>query len=107
MSMDMMKHAGSVMGADTDKPAKKIQEVRVRHSANGGHIIEHHHTSMQHPMEEHTTKGDAAMISHMKDAMGSGPSSPSMPDVASPDAAAGPAGAAGAAPATAAPSVAM
>jgi septal ring-binding cell division protein DamX len=53
-----------------DKPAKKVSHVEVKHAANGGHIITHHHTAPEHHApEDHTTKGDAAMMAHMQQAM--------------------------------------
>jgi hypothetical protein len=86
-----------------DKPAKKIKEVRVRKGTSGGHIIEHHHHSPEHhPMEEHATNGDAAMMAHMQQAMGTPPDG-SAPDAsaAPPPSGAAPDMAAGAPPATA------
>jgi hypothetical protein len=48
------------------KPPKKIKEIRTRKSASGGHIHEHHHHHPEHhPMEEHTSPDDKAMIEHM------------------------------------------
>jgi hypothetical protein len=91
-------HAAAEEMKGKDKPAKKMSHMVVKHAANGGHIMEHHYTHPEHhPMEEHTTKGDAAMMAHMQQAM---------PDQApAPDAAAGaaPDMAAGAPPAAAAP----
>jgi hypothetical protein len=84
-----------------DKPAKKISHVTVKHAANGGHIITHHHTAPEHhESEDHTTKGDAAMMAHMQQAM---PDQAPAPDAggAAPDMAAGAPPAAAAAPAPA------
>ena len=89
-------HAASDMKGSDKKPAKKVSHVTVKHAANGGHIITHHHTHPEvHEDEHHTTKGDAAMMAHMQQAM---------PDQAPPDAAGAPEGAgAGPNPATGAP----
>lgn len=92
--------AASAMGAEADKPAKKVNEIRIRHSANGGHIIEHHHTHHSHPVEEHTTKGDDALAGHVMDTMGTPNPGEAAADAGAPE---GPAGAAGASPAMAAP----
>jgi hypothetical protein len=48
------------------KPAKRIKEIRTRKAKSGGYIHEHHHTSPEHPMEEHTSADDAGMLSHME-----------------------------------------
>ena len=74
-----------------EKPAKKISHVTVKHAANGGHIITHHHTAPEHhPDEDHTTKGDAAMMAHMQQAMpDQNPPAPEAEAGADPNAAAG------------------
>ncbi len=62
-------HHSSVMealGGKGHTPKKEIKEIRVKKSHNGGHIITHkHHHPEHHPDEEHTTKGDDEMVSHM------------------------------------------
>lgn len=62
--------AGS-LGGSTETPKKEIKHVITRKSKNGGHIHEHHHTHPDHhPMEEHTTHGDDAMVEHLLQHMG-------------------------------------
>jgi len=49
-----------------DKPAKRIKEIRTRKTKNGAFIHEHHHTRPDvHPMEEHASADQEAMLSHM------------------------------------------
>jgi hypothetical protein len=49
-----------------DKPAKRIKEIRTRKAKSGGYIHEHHHTAPEaHPMEEHNSADQAAMLAHM------------------------------------------
>ena len=69
--MDTYGLAKGNMSGHEDVPAKVIQHIRTRKSANGGHIHEHHHTHPEHhPMEEHSTQGDDGMVEHMMDNMG-------------------------------------
>jgi hypothetical protein len=92
------------MKGSEKKAPKKISHVTVKHAANGGHIITHHHTHpMDHEDEQHTTKGDAAMMAHMQQAMPD-----QNPPAADPNAAAGapPDASAAGAPAGAAPAAA-
>lgn len=59
-------YASESLGGSHDKPKKEIDHIKVRKAANGGHIMEHHHTHPEHhPVEHHTTKGDDAMVQHM------------------------------------------
>jgi hypothetical protein len=97
------KAASAMKGKSEKKPEKKIESVSVRHAANGGHIITHHHTHPDvHPSEEHTTKGDAALMAHMQQSMpDQAPPAEAGAGAGAPDAAA--AGAAGAAGAGAPP----
>lgn len=66
--------AGTVkheLGGHEEKPPKKISHIVHRHSANGDHIFEHHHTQPEHhPMEVHTKRGDDEMVEHMLDHAG-------------------------------------
>lgn len=63
--------AADKMSGHESKPEKKIKHIATRKSANGGHIHEHHFThSDAHPMEEHSTQGDDAMVDHMMQNMG-------------------------------------
>lgn len=54
------------------KPKKEIDHLVVRHAENGGHIVEHHHTSMEHEPEHHAfgpSEGEdmlAHVAHHMK-----------------------------------------
>lgn len=53
-------------------PAKEVKEIRTRKGKTGGYIHEHHHTSPEHhPMEEHTSPNQDAMVAHMMQNMGS------------------------------------
>lgn len=60
-------------GEDGPKPKKEIKEVRTRKGKSGGYIHEHHHTRPEHhPMEEHTSADQDAMMEHMLQHMGGG-----------------------------------
>lgn len=55
--MTSIAHGGMnprAMEAERPKKIKKeIEHVRVTEGENGGHIVEHHHTSYEHPPESH------------------------------------------------------
>lgn len=97
--------AAKSLGGDHEKPKKEIKEVRTRKGKSGGFIHEHHHThSDHHPVEEHTSANDQAMMAHMAASMGQGAAPSGDPSEVDPASAGGdPAAAAGAAPAAAAP----
>lgn len=63
--MDKWSDGAAESMGGSHKPKKEIDHIRVRKAANGGHIMEHHHTHPAHPVEHHTTKGDDAMVEHM------------------------------------------
>jgi hypothetical protein len=61
-------------------PRKQIREIRTRKGKSGGYIHEHHHMAPEHhPMEEHTSPDQDAMVQHMMQNMGS-PSPSASPD---------------------------
>lgn len=47
------------------KPPKVVKDMRIRRSANGGHIVTHVHTHFEHPDEEHTTEGADGLVNHV------------------------------------------
>lgn len=54
-------------------PKKEIHEIRTRKAKSGGFVHEHHHTHPEaHPMEEHVSPDQDAMVQHMMQSMGSG-----------------------------------
>lgn len=60
------------LGGKEKVPAKEVHEIRTRKGKSGGYIHEHHHTSPEHhPMEEHTSPNQDAMVAHMMQNMGS------------------------------------
>ena len=60
------------MAGASKAPKKEIHEVRTRKGKSGGYIHEHHHTNPEHhPMEEHTSPNQDAMVAHMMANMGS------------------------------------
>jgi hypothetical protein len=97
--MDKYAAVRHSLGGDDQKPKKEIEHVKVRKAANGGHIIEHHHTHPEHhPMEEHTTKSDDEMAEHMLASMGTPNTGEAEADAGTPDAASATAGAAAPSP---------
>jgi hypothetical protein len=90
----------SIMGATSKSlagkskaPSKQVREIRIRKGASGGHVIEHHHSKPDvHPMEEHTTANDAALLNHIQQTMGNQDAQGAQP--ADPNAAAAAGGAA-------------
>ena len=74
----MAKELGLAASALSMKPEKKApakKEVReVRHRKVGkGFLIEHHHQSPEHPMEEHMTPDLAGLHSHLDGLHGAAP----------------------------------
>lgn len=66
------KDATEKLGGKSKGPKKEVKEIRTRKGASGGYIHEHHHTSPEHhPMEEHTSANQDAMVQHMMQNMGS------------------------------------
>lgn len=67
-----MEHAAHALGGHKEeKPKKEVEEMHIRRSKNGGHIIKHKHTRPEHhPDEEHTTKGDDELAEHVMTHMG-------------------------------------
>jgi hypothetical protein len=53
-----------------ETPKKEIREMRIRHGASGGYIIEHHHTHVVHPMEEHQASHQDHLVDHVLEHMG-------------------------------------
>lgn len=52
-------------------PKKEVHEIRTRKAKSGGFVHEHHHTDpMKHPMEEHVSPDQDAMVQHMMQSMG-------------------------------------
>lgn len=46
-------------------PPKVVKDMKIRRSANGGHIVTHVHTHFEHPDEEHTTEGPDGLVNHV------------------------------------------
>ncbi len=64
-------HTAEALGGEQEKAKKVIKEIRTRRGHKGGYIHEHHHTvPEQHPMEEHVSPDQDAMVSHMMEHMG-------------------------------------
>ena len=62
----------SLAGHHEEKPKKEIEHISIKKSANGGHIITHHHTRPEHhEPEDHTTKTDDELADHVMQTMGS------------------------------------
>lgn len=81
--------AGDSMGGRKKHP-KKIKEIRTRKGTGGGYIHEHHHTHPEdHPMEEHVSPDQDAMVDHMMANMGEGNPGEAGADQAAPDAGGG------------------
>lgn len=81
------KDSAKGMAGASKAPKKHVREVRTRRGASGGYIHEHHHMSPEHhPMEEHTSPDQDAMVQHMMAAMPNGPaaSAPPAPDAGAP-----------------------
>lgn len=49
------------------KQAKVLEHIRVTEAENGGHTLEHHHTSYDHPPEMHVFGADegAKLVAHL------------------------------------------
>lgn len=63
--------ADELGGKKDEKPKKEIKHIVTKKAKNGGYIHEHHHTHPEHhPMEEHVSPNQDAMVSHMMDHMG-------------------------------------
>jgi hypothetical protein len=96
-----MENVAAELGGKSEKPKKEIKEIRTRKGKSGGYIHEHHHTAPEHhPMEEHTSPDQDAMVSHLMEHMGQ-----PNPGEAEADAGQGGVPAAGAAQAAPAPAV--
>ena len=99
MSKGTLASVSDELSGKAAKPKKEIKSMHIKKAANGGHIIRHEHTHPEHhPDEEHTTKTDDQLASHVLQNMGT-------PNPGEADADAGQSGvpAAGAAPAGGAP----
>jgi hypothetical protein len=68
----LMPSHGAVKEAMRKQPAKVLDHLRVREAENGGHIVEHHFTSMEHEPEHHAFgEGEGkAMLAHVGKHMG-------------------------------------
>ncbi len=65
------KSTAEALGGGQEKAKKEIKEIRTRKGHKSGYIHEHHHTAPeQHPMEEHVSPDQDAMVSHMMEHMG-------------------------------------
>ena len=63
--------ADELGGKKESKPKKEIKHMHIKKASNGGHIIRHEHTHPDHhPDEEHTTKTDDELASHVLQNMG-------------------------------------
>jgi hypothetical protein len=59
------------LGGKEAKPKKEIKHIVTKKAKSGGYIHEHHHTHPEHhPMEEHVSKDQDGMVSHMLENMG-------------------------------------
>ena len=99
MSKGTLASVSDELSGKAAKPKKEIKSMHIKKAANGGHIIRHEHTHPEHhPDEEHTTKTDDQLASHVLQNMGT-------PNPGEAEADAGQSGipAAGAAPAGGAP----
>lgn len=48
------------------QPPKVIRAMHIRKASDGSHVIEHHHVSFSHPMEEHTAKNMDELHDHLE-----------------------------------------
>jgi hypothetical protein len=64
--MDQFKGAADILGGHEIKtPPKIVKHVLHRHTANKGHVFEHHHTHPEaHPMEEHAFGDNETALNH-------------------------------------------
>lgn len=66
-----MKAAGDELGGSESKPKKEIKHIVTKKAKSGGYIHEHHHTKPEHhPVEEHVSKDQDAMVDHMLQHLG-------------------------------------
>ena len=115
MSKGTLASVSDELSGKAAKPKKEIKSMHIKKAANGGHIIRHEHTHPEHhPDEEHTTKTDDQLASHVLQNMGTPNPGEAEADAGQsgiPAAGAAPAGGASAAgtpaPAPAAPNAAM
>ena len=115
MSKGTLASVSDELSGKAAKPKKEIKSMHIKKAANGGHIIRHEHTHPEHhPDEEHTTKTDDQLASHVLQNMGTpnpGEADADAGQSGVPAAGAAPAGGASAAgtpaPAPAAPNAAM
>jgi hypothetical protein len=69
-----LSHVADELGGDPAKAPKVIDHIRTRKAASGGYIHEHHHTNPgDHPVEQHISADQDAMVSHMIEHMGEQP----------------------------------
>ncbi len=86
----MWKDSAKGMGGSSKTPKKSVREIRTRKGKSGGYIHEHHHESPEHhPMEEHMSPDQNAMLAHMASAMPNGPAQAAPMDDGSADASGG------------------
>lgn len=68
---EIMADLSHSLGGGSAAHSKKIKEIRTRRGHKGGYIHEHHHTHPEeHPMEEHVSPDQDAMVNHMMENMG-------------------------------------
>ena len=66
-----LSHLSSELGGADEKPPKEIDHIRTRKAKSGGYIHEHHHTRPEHhPMEQHVSADQDAMVGHMMEHLG-------------------------------------
>lgn len=71
MKHGTMSSVAEELGGKSEKPKKEIKHMHIKKATNGGHIIRHEHTHPEHhPDEEHITKNDDELASHVLQNMG-------------------------------------
>ena len=58
--------------AEKKRARKHLDHIRISKAKNGGHVIEHHHDSMEHPPETHVFGPDEGdkLLAHVAKHMG-------------------------------------
>lgn len=64
-AMGLAHDALSHNAEEPQAPKKVVKDMKIRRSANGGHIVTHVHSHFEHPDEEHTTQGTKGLLNHV------------------------------------------
>jgi hypothetical protein len=64
-AMGLAHEALSHDAEEPQAPKKVVKDMKIRRSANNGHIVTHIHAHFEHPDEEHTTQGTKGLLNHV------------------------------------------